>query len=448
MTASWKIELRQLVALAMPLLTAHLLTTGIGAVDTLMAGRYHANDLAAIAVGNSIWLPLSLLISGLLIASTSMVARYHGASEHRDIVATVQQSFWLALAVAVACIVVLLNAHVVLAWIAVDADFAPIVERYLHAIAFGFPAFALLSTQRSFTEAMGKTKPFMMSSLFGFVVNIPLNYALIYGAWGLPELGGEGCGWATAASMWLQCLALFLFTRRHQDYANIRIYHRWQRPDWSYMCRIARLGLPISLAVFAEVSIFSAIALLLAPLGAQVVAGHQIALSVSHLVFMLPLSLSQALTIRVALFLGKGDQSAANFVVRVGLFVALSLALVTSVMIFLGREFLVGLYTLDEAVRQVALVLFFWMALYQLPDQLQISANACLRAYQDTRKPLGLILLSYWGLALPLGYIVARTEWLGEALAAEGFWIGLLVGLTATAVLLGSRLWHVARQPI
>ena len=413
-----------------------------------MAGRYHANDLAAIAIGNGIWLPLSLLITGLLIACTSMVARFHGANQPDQIVATVQQSFWLALVTAFLCIAVLLNANVIVEWLSVDEDFAPIIDKYLRAVSFGFPALALFATQRSFTEGMGLTKPFMISSLIGFLANIPLNYGLIYGAWGLPELGGEGCGWATAASMWLQTGILFLFTRRHQHYHGIRIYQHWRGPDLARIRSIARLGFPIALAVFAEVSIFSVIALLLAPLGAVVVAGHQIALSVSHLIFMLPLSLSQALTIRVGYFLGRGEQQVANSVVKVGLVASLSLALMTSSFIVLSREFLVGLYTLDVPVQEVAIALFFWMAIYQLPDQLQIAANACLRAYQDTRVPLLFILLSYWGLALPLGYTLALTGHLGEPIAAQGFWIGLVAGLSGTAILLGARLIRVARRPL
>nr|WP_279537078.1 MATE family efflux transporter [Aestuariicella hydrocarbonica] len=429
-------------------MAAQLLVTGTSAVDTLMAGRYHANDLAAVAIGSGIWLPMYLLISGLLIATTSMVARYHGAGDHTSIVSTVQQSIWLALATAVPCVFLLLHTETLLVWLAVDRSFASITEGYLTAVAFGLPGAAIYSSLRSFTEGMGRTKPFMLSSFVAFLVNIPLNYGLIYGRWGLPELGGAGCGVATAVSMWLQVGVMWWFTSRPECYEGIQLFQRWLRPDWLKIGQIARLGLPISIAVFAEVSIFSAIALLLAPLGALVVASHQIALSVSHLIFMFPLSLSQAITIRVGYFLGRNQQPLANFVVRTGVLASGLLALTTMTLILTFRHSIVSWYTTDIEVQAVAAGLFVWMAIYQFPDQIQIASNAALRAYQDTRIPLALILLSYWGVAIPLGITLARTEWLGPPMAAQGFWVALVVGLSLTAVLLGARLYRIARRPL
>lgn len=448
MKPSFFAEFKYLWRLASPLLAAQLLSTGLGAVDTLMAGRYAANDLAAVAVGSGLWLPVFLLITGLLIATTSMVARFYGAGDRGAIVTTVQQSIWLSLMVAAPCMVLLFNIDFALRWLSVDEAFAGITKNYLSAVAIGLPGAAIFSSLRSFTEGMGRTKPFMISSLVAFLVNIPLNYALIYGRWGFPELGGAGCGWATTVSMWSQVLVLYWFTSRADRYEGIRLFAHFQWPNGKKIRQIARLGMPISLAVFAEVSIFSAIALLLAPLGALVVASHQIALSVSHLIFMLPLSLSQAITIRVGYFLGRKQQDLANFVVRTGVLSSGMLALSTMTVILSFRHTIVGWYTTDVELQAVAAGLFVWMAIYQFPDQIQIASNAALRAYQDTRKPLAMILLSYWGVAIPLGISLARTDWWGEPLAAEGFWIALVVGLSLTAVLLSSRLIRIARRPV
>lgn len=442
------IQLKQLMNLAGPLLAAQLLNTGTGVVDTMMSGHYSANDLAAVAIGNSIWLPLFLLIAGLMIAVTSMVARFHGANDRQAIVDTTQQGIWLGLLVSAGVATILLNSEVLLGWFDVSAEVLPITAGYLAAIAFGMPAAAVFSGLRSYCEGMGKTQPFLIASLAAFLINIPLNYGLIYGRWGLPELGGVGCGWATAASMWLQVILLLLFTRSEEKFHGTALLRSWSRPKLEQMRNVARLGVPISLGVFAEVSIFSAVALLLAPLGANIVAGHQIALNVSHLIFMLPLSLSQAITVRVGYFLGREMQEVANFVVRTGLLTGMALSLMTMTLILLGRETIVQLYTTDPSVIALAVPLFLWMALYQFPDQLQIMANASLRAYQDTRIPLRIILFSYWGVCLPLGFVLARTDWLIEPMAAKGFWIGLLVGLTLTALLLLSRLYAIARQPL
>ncbi len=442
------LEFRHLVKLAAPLLAAQLLVTGTSTVDTIMAGNYHANDLAGVAIGSSVWMPLYLFISGLLIATTSMVARFHGAEDSASIINTVHQSIWLAMGVSIVCMLILFNADILLGWMSVDTEFAVITDGYLNALAFGVPGAVLFGCMRAFTEGMGRTKPFMISSALAFLLNIPLNYALIYGKWGFPELGGVGCGWATAFSMWFQVLVLGWFVSRQHRYDNVALLRGWQKPDIVIIKRIADLGFPIALAVFAEVSIFSMVALLLAPLGATTVAGHQIALSASHLIFIFPLSLSQAVTIRVGYYLGRQQQSRANFVSRTGIGAAGVMALVSLSLILLFRDAVVGLYTQDTAVQAVALSLFLWMAIYQFPDHLQIAANASLRAYQDSRIPLMLILLCYWGIALPLGYVLAHTDWLMPPQGAQGFWMALVVGLTGTAILLGGRLLAISRRPL
>lgn len=445
-------ELQQLTRLATPLLTAQLLVTGIGTVDTIMAGNYHANDLAAVAVGASLWMPLSLLLAGLMIAVTSMVARLHGGnragSNRAAIRATVQQGIWLGLAVAAVAVLILRNSRGLLELFAVEPAVAAISERYLDAVALGLPAAALYHGLRSYCEGMGQTRPYMISCLAAFLLNIPLNYGLIYGRWGLPELGGAGCGWATAAVMWLQVVMLTAFVRRPARFDGIHLLRHWQAPQLAAIGSVAALGVPIALGVFAEITIFSAIALLLAPLGAVMVAGHQIALSVSHLIFMIPLSLSQAITIRVGYLLGRGQQDDANYVVRVSMICAVLVAGLTMVFILAGRSLIAGFYTDDTAVIAVAMPLFVLMAIYQLPDQIQIYSNAALRAYHDTRQPLQMILLSYWGVCLPLGFVLARTDWLVAPMGAAGFWTGLVVGLCCSAMLLGWRLRHTLRRPL
>lgn len=441
-------EARHLMRLAAPLFFAQVLVTGLGVVDTLMAGQYSSLDLAAIAVGNSLWLPLFLLIAGLMIATTSMVARFYGADQLERIVETVQQSIWLALLLAIVVAVLLINSSGLLRFMDVEQDVVSITERYLFAIAMGMPAAAIFNGLRGFTEGMGRTSPYMISSLIAFLLNIPLNYALINGYWGFPELGGAGCGWATTMSMWLQCIILFLMTMNADKYQGVRLYQHWAWPQWLPIKKIAALGFPIAIGVFAEVSIFSTIALLLAPLGVAVLGGHQIALATSHIIFMLPLSLSQALTIRVGFYLGQSEQGQANSTAVTGIAMSFILACITLMTILCFRETIVGWFTQDVTVHDVAVGLFLLMAIYQLPDHLQIAANACLRAYHDTRWPMVFILLSYWGVCLPLGYILSRTDWLVPPMAASGFWLGLLVGLLLTCCCLNWRLWRIAQRPL
>lgn len=442
-------ELKALIQLATPLLVAQSLTTATGVVDAMMSGHYSASALAAVAVGNSLWLPMFLLISGMMIATTTMVARFHGARNKSAIVTTVQQSLWLALMLSALTVLLLRNSEALLSWVGVSAETLPIADGYLSAVSWGMPAVAIFNGLRGFTEGMGRTRPFMLSSLLAFLVNIPLNYALIYGVWGFPELGAVGCGWATAMSFWLQAIILLAVTSSAKHYEDIQLFKNWLGPNIAEISKVLKLGGPIALAAFAEVTIFSMIALLVARLGTTVMAGHQIALSASHLIFMLPLALSQAVTIRVGYFLGQLNQARANQIVKVGLCAALLLALSTMSSILLFRTAIIDGYTDNSAVFQVALPLFFWMALYQIPDHLQIISNAALRAYHDTRLPMALILFAYWGIALPLGYTLGLTGFISEQpLSATGFWMGLAVGLSVACCLLLCRLRLITRRDI
>jgi MATE family multidrug resistance protein len=442
-------ELKSLIQLATPLLVAQSLTTGTGVVDAMMSGQYSASALAAVAVGNSLWLPLYLLISGMLIATTTMVARYHGANQPHNIVTAVQQSIWLALLLSIVTVLLLRNSEALLELAGVAPDILPMADGYLTAFSWGMPAVAIFNGLRGFTEGMGRTRPYMLSSLIAFLVNIPMNYALIYGAWGFPELGAVGCGWATAISFWVQVVMLAAFSQSTTRFEGIRLFAGWQAPVFSEITRIARLGTPIAMAAFAEVTIFSLIALLVARLGTEVIAGHQIALSASHVIFMLPLALSQAVTIKVGFHLGQNNQARANQIVAVGLLAALILSMSTMSSILLFRETIISWYTRDATVELIALSLFFWMALYQLPDHLQIISNASLRAYHDTRFPMLLILIAYWGISLPLGYCLGLSDVItAQPLAAEGFWIGLSIGLSIACGLLLTRLWIITQRPL
>lgn len=225
------LEVRQLIRLATPLFTAQILISSATVIDTLMSGRYSAMDLAGVAVGSGIWLPVSLAISGFLIAATAIVARQFGAGTHDRVANTVQQSIWLALLLALPAFLFLINSKPLLVMFDVDEQLLPITSDYLFAVAFGLPGLALFSGLRAFAEGMGNTKPFMFSSLAAFVLNIILNYGFIYGHWGLPELGGVGCGWATAISMWAQGFILLWLTSGAKKFEGIDLYGQFHRPS-------------------------------------------------------------------------------------------------------------------------------------------------------------------------------------------------------------------------
>ncbi|MBU2156359.1 MAG: MATE family efflux transporter [Gammaproteobacteria bacterium] len=441
-------EFYSLLKLATPIIIAQLANTAMGFVDTVMASRVSPQDLAAVALGNSIWVPVFLLMTGILLATTPKVAQRFGAGAHTEIGPLVRQALWLALAVGMTAAVMLWNAEIILSLMDVDPALIEPAMGYLRAVACGFPAVALYHVLRCFSDGLGHTRPSMVIGLCGLALNIPLNYIFIYGKLGLPAMGGVGCGWATGLVMTFMFLSMLWWVKWAPFYQPSKIFNHFEWPQRTVLKRLLSVGLPIGIAVFAESSIFAVIALLIGGLGATVVAGHQIALNFSSMVFMIPYSLGMAATVRVGQALGRGEPREARFAAGVSMAAALGYACLSASLMLLLREQIAQIYTPDRTVIAVATTLLVYSALFQFSDAIQVTAAGALRGYQDTRVTMILTLFAYWGIGLPVGYALGLTDWFGEPSGPSGLWQGLVVGLTCAGGMLAVRLASSARKRI
>lgn len=441
-------EVREIVVLAIPIVIAQLAHTAVGFVDAVMAGRVSPQDLAAVALGNSIWIPVYLLMTGVLLATTAKVARLFGAGQEAAIGPLVRQALWLALVVGLSCAGLLCSARPVLLWMDVAPALAELSMGYLHGVAAGFPAAALYLVLRYFSDGLGRTRPSMVIGLCGLLLNIPVNYVFIYGKLGVPAMGGAGCGWATAVVMIFSLLAMIGWVLYAPAYKACAPFERFEWPRWAPIRQLLVVGGPIGISVFAEVSIFSVIALLIGGMGAAVVAGHQIALNFSSLTFMLPYSLAMAITIRVGQALGRNAPRDARYSAGIGILLGMLIACFSATFMWLGREPIATLYTNDLEVIALAASLIVYAALFQVSDAIQVTAAGALRGYQDTRVTMLITLVAYWGIGLPVGYSLGLSDWLGEPAGPAGLWQGLIVGLTCAAILLGIRLQRSAWRRI
>lgn len=441
-------EIRQLLHLALPIMVAQLANTAMGFIDTLMAGRFSANDLAIVALGSSIWIPTMLLMTGTLMVVPARVARLKGADDLSAIGPLVRQALWLGLLLGIIAAVVLLNAHHVLTALAVDAALIPGTDAYLSAIATGFPALALYQVLRGFSDGINQAKAGMLCSVTGLLLNIPLNYLFIYGEWGFPALGGVGCGWASALVMWCMLGSLLLWIRHHDAFRACGLLNHFESPQREALLSLVKTGAPIGVAIFAEASIFCVIALLLGNLGATVVAGHQIALNFSSLIFMIPYSLGMAATVRVGQALGRHSADDARLAAYAAVALALLNAGLSAVLIFGFSESIARFYSTDPAVIALASHLLLYAALFQFPDAIQATTAGALRGHQDTQAIMLITLLAYWGLGLPAGYWLSAGHWPAVGSGPAGFWVGLIVALSCAAVLLSVRLQRRTHRTI
>lgn len=433
---SARAELKTLLHLMLPILITQMAQAAYGLVDTIMAGRVSPADLAAVAIGAGLWLPAFLFISGVMMATTPLVAQAVGAGERDQAAIITRQSLWTAFGLGLIGMLLLRSTVWLFEPLGIPQHLQDKTALYITGVSFGLPAVGLYTALRGYSEALGHPRPITVFSIIGLLLNIPLNYAFIYGFGVIPAMGGAGCGFATAITIWLMVGALLVYVTHARAFRGIRLFHRLDRPDPVLIKRILLLGLPIGVAIFFETSLFSLAALVLSPLGETVVAAHQIALSVTSQLFMIPLSLAMALTIRIGQLYGEQNWELLRVVRRLGLWTGTALACCSMLLIFFTRDVMAAAYTSDIQVQQLAVHLLIFALAYQIFDSWQVTSAGILRGLQDTAIPMWLTLFCYWLIALPLGIVLSRVAGFG----AQGFWFGLVVGLGLAALLL---LWRL-----
>lgn len=441
--AHYRHDITQLFKLMLPILVTQVCQAGLALVDTIMAGQLSALDLAGVAVGAGLWLPLFLFATGILIATTPLLGEAIGEGNHKQIPPITQQSLWLAWIIGLIGIGAVNFMPLLFEPMGVPATIVPIAKEYLLGISFGFPAVCTYATLRGYAESLKQPLVVTAISIIGLILVVPINYAFIYGlSLGeitlIPRFGGAGCGYAAAVVLWLNVVFLgsYLIFSHNRVFANHRFHYQFAKPDFSMIKKILYVGLPIGVAVFFEVSLFSLASLVISPLGEIAVASHQVAMSVTSQLFMIPLSVAMALTIMVSNCYGAKNWDGLRRMQWLGLGLSTLIALTCTGLMALFRDRLPTLFTNDPAVVAQALHLLFFAMVYQLFDAWQVTIAGILRGIQDTTAVMWITLLCYWLVALPLGTYLVRYTSLGNA----GFWVALVTGLGLAALLLAVRL--------
>lgn len=435
-------EINKLIPLALPVLVVNLTITGMGAVDTIVAGRAGVTDMAAVALGSSVYLPVLLFACGILMIVGPVIANIRGKNHESRVGYMANHGLWLAVLLSLITMPIIYALRNVFGLLSDDAVMCQMASDYMLAVMWGLPANLGFVALKSLNEGSNMTRPAMYVGLCGLLLNIPLNYIFVFGMYGFPRLGGVGCGVATAVIFWIEFLLMFLLVYlnpRHRPYRKHILC--WRRPTPSVITHLIRLGIPIGISQLCEVMLFCAAALVLAPLGETQVASHQIAGNVGGLVFMLPLSVGLAASIRVAYHHGKGDLAGVKSAMLSSYVLVLSICLCTFGGITIFNEQIVRLYNDSEEIVNTASVLLILAAAYQLPDCLQVLSAGVLRGFRDTASISYITFFSYWIVGFPTCYLLARTDYLVPAMGAKGIWIGFIIGLAVAAVLL---LWRVS----
>ncbi len=438
-------ELKDTLRLALPLVFGQLSAVGMNVIDALLAGHLDAHTLGAVAVGTSVWSLAIVTAIGVMMALPPSIAQLNGAGRREAIGPLFRQALWLAFVLGTAlCLAVRFGGAALVAAIGVDPLLVPDVTGFLHAIAYGAPALTVFFALRGLGEGMGLSRPTMYFSLFGLILLGPIGYVLMYGAWGLPRLGALGSGIATAIVLWLQTLAFAVYVLRSRHYRELALLASFEKPDAHAIGDLLHIGVPMGVTLLMEAGLFVAVALIIGTLGTDVVAGHQVAINVASVTFMIPLGLAMATTVRVGHAVGRGDPQGVRDAGLVGFVLTLLTQSISASLMLLIPARIAALYTSDADVVALAAQLLVLAGFFQFSDGIQVTANGALRGLKDTRIPMVITLFAYWGVGMPVGWWLAFHH----ALGARGMWMGLIAGLSVAAALLSRRFWKLARIPI
>ena len=444
---------RRIAHLAWPVFVGQISVLAFGTVDTLLVARAGAADLAALAVGGAAFITVFIGFMGVLLALSPIVGQLYGAHKHEDAGRQLHQAIWLALGLAILGSGLLAFPQPFLLLAQSSPEVAEKVRGYLLALAFSLPASLLFTIYRGFNTAVSRPKVVMLIQVAALAIKIPLSALLVFGApdWGVPALGVTGCGIATCVAMWAQVLVAWQVMQRDRFYAPFKIWGRGlDRPDGPALKQLLKLGVPLGAATLVEITGFAFMAIFISRLGTTPVAGHQIAVNLVSMLFMMPLALGNATTTLVAQCLGGGRKAEAARLGWHGLALGCAIAAVMGGAVYFCREGALSLYTSDAAVIAAALPLVAWLALFHVADAAQIICAFVLRAYKITVVPMLVYVVALWGVGQGGGYWLAFNVSgdVPQALqGATGYWFACTAGLLISGVALAAFMAWMLKQP-
>ena len=443
-------ELRTIASHAGTVLAGQLAVMAYGITDTIVAGRYSQQALAALSVGSAVYISIFVGLMGVLQALLPTWAQLHGAGRKDELGRSVRQALYLGGLTMAAGVVALLFPGALLEWTQVPAALQAEVRDYLAVLTLALPAALLFRMYSTLNQSLGKPLLVTWLQIGSLAVKVPLSIWFAFGGFGLEGRGAVGCAWATVVVNCLSILLALWLLRTQDLYRPYAIWRRMEPPDWRVIGQFARLGIPGGLAIMVEVTSFTLMALFIARQGTVASAAHQVAANLATVLYMTPLSIAIATSARVSYWLGAGDHSRARMAIRTGFKLALVLSLSLSTTMLVARHGIASTYAKSPEVAALAAGLLAWLSLYHLGDSAQALFVFVLRCYRVAVAPLVAYCVLLWGVGLSGGYLLAYRG-IGPLPAQHSpvaFWQASTLALALLAPILLLILWravHAAR---
>ena len=435
-------RMRLFISIFLPILIYQLANFSASFVDTTMTGQYDTLHLAGVSMATSLWIPFFDLLIGIVSALVPIIGHHLGQGKKEKIASDFYQFIYLSLGLSLILFaLVFVGAPLVLAHLGLEPLVEGVAKNYLWYLALGIIPLLLFSTIRSLFDALGLTKLSMYLMLLLLPLNGTFNYALIYGAFGFPEMGGAGAGLGTSLAYWVLLLISLLVAVKHP---KVRVYELWKIRllDKKGLIEGIRLGLPIGGTFFAEVVIFSVVGLVMAKFSSLIIASHQAAMNFSNLMYAFPMSISTSMSIIVSYEIGANRPDDVKKFCKLGRLTALGIAGFTFLFLYILRDRVAALYGSDTEFIRMTSVFLTYSLFFQLADTFAAPLQGILRGYKDTQVPFFLGLIAYWGVSLPLGLFLDHYTSLGP----YGYWIGLIASLVMSGILFQWRLNRLAKN--
>jgi multidrug resistance protein, MATE family len=441
-------ELRTIARHAGTVLVGQLAVMAFGVTDTIVAGRYAQEALAALSVGSAVYISVFVALIGMLQALLPIWAELHGGQRHADVGRSVRQALYLAgLGMAAGC-AALFFPDVVFRWTQVPFALQEVVRNYLSVLALALPPALLFRVFSTLNQSLGKPVLVTWLQALSLPFKIVLTIWFVFGGLGLPAQGAVGCAWATVAVYYLMLACSVWLIRTQSLYTPYAIWARMEKPDWHAIAQFARLGIPSGLSLMVEVTGFTLMALFISRQGTQATAAHQVVGNLAALMYMVPLSIAIATSARVSYWLGARDPRHARAAIRTGFRLGLGLTFSMAAAVALARNHIATVYSSDPGVAAVAAGLLAWVAAYHIGDATQALCVFVLRCYRVAIAPLVAYCVSLWGVGLAGGYALAYRgigPWPAQNSPAS-FWAASTLALALLAFILPAILWRAVRS--
>jgi MATE family multidrug resistance protein len=435
-------EIKTTFLLAYPVVLSQLGQVGVGVADSMMVGRLGALELAASSLANSIFFVVLMFGIGISMGLTPLVSKAYGKGKSNQISRLFSNSLFINFLTSLALFGLILLFSQNLSILNQTEEVEVLALPFLLIITASLIPLMVFQTFKQFVEGLSQTKQAMFITIAANLVNVFLNWLLIWGHWGFPELGFLGAAWATLISRILMMVlmgAYVLSSKRYVDF-GLRIL-RFKR-NWRLCKRILKIGIPTGFQFIFEVSAFSAAAIMMGWISVNALAGHQIALNLASISYMMATGVATAGMIRVSHYIGKEDYVGMKEAGRVVFGMVAAFMFICAILFFAFRFYLPTLYIDDPEVISLAASLLILAGFFQISDGIQVVGLGVLRGMEDVKVPTLVTFFAYWALGLPLGYLLAFKFAFGES----GIWIGLLIGLTITAALLFYRFEQLSKK--